>query len=162
MGGHVSRRWYYWIPTVGDPAKLVHAIEGGRLDSLPGNKRVYSSWQSQHEHLRSMLTGASRVAMQYSPRCMIPVVSLVDAGTVDLVRSLGVDVVTSAALVQYFEARWSERQRATHFEAGRRVDTILQEAFRSIRTEINSVGCSHEHAVADLIRRRVSRRGHGR
>lgn len=152
-GGHVSRRWYYWIPTHGDPAKLVHSIEDSQLDSLPGRKRVYSSWQSQHAHLRSILKGASRVAMQYSPRCMIPVVSLVDAGTVDLVRSLGVEVVTSAALVQHFEARWNERQRATHFEAGRRVDAVLQDAFRSIRNEINSVGASHEHAVADLIRR---------
>ncbi len=152
--GHVSRRWYYWIPAQGDPAKLVHAIEDARLDSLPGSKRVYSSWQSQHEHLRSILDGAVRVAMQYSPRCMIPVVSLVDAGTVDLVRSLGVDVVTSAALVQHFEARWSERQRAAHFEAGRRVDAVLQEAFRSIRSEIDSVGASHEHAVSDFIRRR--------
>ncbi len=150
--GHVSRRWYYWIPAEGEPAKLVHAIEDGRLDSLPGAKRVYSSWRSQHEHLRSILRGVSRAAMQYSPQCMIPSVSLVDAGTVDLVRSLGVEVTTSAELVQYFEARWSESQREAHFEAGRRVDEVLRAAFRRIRSEIDSVGFSTELGVAEFIR----------
>lgn len=157
--GHVSRRWYYWIPAAGDPAKLVHAIEGARLDGLPGRKCVYSSWRSQHEHLRSILGKAGRAAMQYSPNCMIPAVSLVDAGTVDLVRSFGVEVVTSAELVQYFEARWSERQRESHFEAGRRVDAVLQEAFRRIRSEIDTSGASGEQAVADFIRRRFVENG---
>ena len=91
--------------------------------------------------------------MQYSPNCMIPVVSLVDAGTVDLVRSLGMDVVSSAALVQHFEARWSESQRDAHFEAGRRVDTVLRDAFRKIRHDIDGRGSSSEHAVAQFILR---------
>ena len=150
-GGHVSRRWYYWIPAAGEPAKLVHAIEDGRLDSLPGEKRVYASWQSHERHLREVLAPARRVAMQYSPHCMIPVVSLVDAGTVDLVRSCGVQVVSSAALVQYFEARWSDRQRASHFEAGRRVDRVLRQAFRTIRSDIDGRGSSAEHSIARFI-----------
>ena len=149
--GHVSRRWYYWIPAEGDPAKLVHAIEDARLDSLPGAKHVYSSWQSQHRLLDTILDGAGRVAMQYSPKCMIPVVSLVDAGTVDLVRSLGTEVVSSAALVQYFEARWTEEQRAGHFEAGRRVDSVLRAAFRKIRSAIDSRGHASEYEIARFI-----------
>ena len=157
--GHVSRRWYYWIPATGEPAKLVHAIEDARLDSLPGTKAVYSSWQSQHEHLGELLDGASRVAMQYSPNCMIPAVSLVDAGTVELVRSLGVEVVSSAPLVQHFEARWTESQRATHFEAGRRVDAILREAFQRIRSDIDSSGESSEHAIAQFIAGRFRAEG---
>ena len=157
--GHVSRRWYYWIPSSGEPVKLVHAIEDSRLDPLPGPRLVYSSWQSHHEHLGATLASASRVAMQFSPNCMIPVVSLVDAGTVDLVRSFGVEVVSSAGLVQYFEARWTQEQRDTHFEAGRRVDEILQEAFRQIRSEIDRDGASGEYSIAEFIRRRFQESG---
>ncbi len=151
---HVSRRWYYWIPATGDPCKLVHSIEGARLDGLPGTKRIYSSWQSHHSHLRAILRDTSRVAMQFSPQCMIPVLSLVDAGTVDLVRSLGPDVVSSGALVQYFEARWDENQHASHLEAGRRVDAVLQEAFHRIRADIDASGQSGEWQIAEFIRTR--------
>lgn len=157
--GHVSRRWYYWIPAVGEPAKLVHFIEDARLDSLPGTKRVYATWQSHREHLSRILEGVERVAMQYSPKCMIPVISLVDAGTVDLVRSLGVEVVSSASLVQYFEARWSDWQRESHLKAGRHVDSILREAFRRIRTDIDSDGSSSEYAIAQFILGRFREEG---
>ena len=149
--GHVSRRWYYWIPAKGEPAKLVHAIEDTRLDDLPGTKSVYTSWQSQHERLRAILAGANRVAMQYSPNCMIPAVSLVDAGTVDLLRSFGVNVISSAPLVQYFEARWSAWQRQAHLDAGRRVDRVLREAFQRIRRDIDLDGKSSEFAIARFI-----------
>ena len=157
--GHVSRRWYYWIPASGEPTKLVHAIEDARLDSLPGSKLIYSSWQSHHENLGTILAGTARVAMQFSPHCMIPVVSLVDAGTVDLVRSFGVDVVSSAALVQYFEARWTDIQRDSHFEAGRRVDVILQQAFQQIRADIDMDGASSEYRIAQFILRRFRESG---
>src|SRR5208282_1584659 len=91
--GHVTRRWYYFIPTDGEPKGLVHRIEAGRLDELPGEKVAYSSWTEQVEGIRRILGGARRVAMQYSPNCAIPYVSMVDAGTVELVRGLGVEVV---------------------------------------------------------------------
>ncbi|MDE0628426.1 MAG: M24 family metallopeptidase [Bryobacterales bacterium] len=156
---HVSRRWYYWIPAEGEPAKLVHAIEDERLDSLPGTKRIYTSWQSHRRHLGAILEGSRRVAMQYSPDCMIPVVSLVDAGTVDLVRSLGAEVVSSADLVQYFEARWTDWQRDSHFEAGRRVDGVLSEAFRRIRSDIGTTGRSSEYGIAQFILERFREEG---
>ena len=157
--GHVSRRWYYWIPATGMPAKLVHAIEDDRLDPLPGTKRVYLSWRSHHAELQSMLAGARRVAMQFSPECMIPVVSLVDAGTVDLVRTLGIEVVSSAPLVQYFEARWSEHQLECHIEAGRRVDRVLRDAWCQIRTDIGLHGASSENSIASFIRERFRDEG---
>lgn len=157
--GHVSRRWYYWIPAEGEPVKLVHRIEAGKLDGAPGAKRVYASWREQRAALAEMLAGASRVAMQYSPDCMIPYVSLVDGGTVDLVRSLGKEVVTSAALVQYFEARWSDAQREMHFEAGRRVDAVLREAFRRIRERVDAAGAAGEFEIAQFIRERFAERG---
>src|SRR6201996_7457504 len=94
-----TRRWYYLVPAQGEPRKLVHRIEGGSLDSLPGSKQFYSSWTDQQHQLRALLSGSARIAMQYSPNCVIPYVSMVDAGTLELVRSSGVDVVSSADLI---------------------------------------------------------------
>src|SRR5207249_2691614 len=104
---HVTRRWYYLIPAEGEPAGLVHNIESKVLDTLSGVKARYSSWQEQISGVQALLAGRRRIAMQYSPRCAIPYVSMVDAGTVELVRDMGVDVVSSADLIQYFEARWN-------------------------------------------------------
>src|ERR1700735_4003008 len=111
---HVTRRWYYLIPASGDPRKLVHRIESGRLDLLPGTKGQYSSWQELATALDTMLTGARRLAMQYSPRNAIMYVSMVDAGTIEFLRSLGKEVVSSADLVSQFEAVLSAEQIASH------------------------------------------------
>jgi Xaa-Pro aminopeptidase len=129
---HVTRRWYYLIPAQGEPCGLVHRVEPHVLDTLPGDKLPYSGWQEQHAQLARLLRGASRVAMQYSPRCAVPYVAMVDAGTVELIRELGPDVVSSAELVQEFEACLSETQFATHEAAGVLVDRIRAGAFRFI------------------------------
>ena len=129
---HITRRWYYFIPAKGEPRGLVHRIESGMLDALPGEKIRYSSWTEQVDGLRKILGGARRVAMQYSPQCAIPYVAMVDAGTVELVRGLGVEVATSAELIQYFEARWTKAALESHLEAGRRVDRVRGEAFAMI------------------------------
>jgi len=149
---HVTRRWYYWIPAAGEPRGLVHRIESGRLDTLPGEKIRYSSWSEQTGGLSKMLGGAQRVAMQYSPMCAIPYVAMVDAGTVELVRSLGVDVVSSAELIQHFEARWSAEALESHLEAGRRVDRVRAQAFEMIREITRSGGKVQEFAVAQFVR----------
>src|SRR4030095_11227892 len=96
--GHLSRRWYYWIPATGAPRGLVHRIESGNLDPLPGEKNVYSTWREQTDGVRALLNGAKRVAMQYSPMCAIPYVANVDAGTVEMLRGFGVEVAISAQL----------------------------------------------------------------
>ena len=132
----VTRRWYYFIPAAGDAKGLVHAIESGVLSGLPGDIQKYSSWGTQLDGLRRILAGHRKIAMQYSPDCAIPYVSLVDGGTIELVRSLGVEVVTSANLVQLFEARWSADQLEMHLEAGRRVDRVRAEAFQGIASAI--------------------------
>ena len=152
--GHVSRRWYYWIPANGEPLKLVHRIEDGVLDALPGERRRYSAWTEQRSRLERILAGVETIAMQYSSDCMIPYVSLVDGGTVDLVRSFGKRVVSSAALVQYFEARWDERQWEGHREAGRLVDRVLAEAFTEIGRRAGAEGGVEEFTIAEFIRRR--------
>jgi Xaa-Pro dipeptidase len=127
--GLATRRWFYFIPSRGEPRKLVHRIEAGMLDSLPGNKTEYSSWEELHKGLGRLLGGAKRVAMEYSPMNNIPYIGLVDAGTVELVRKLGSKVESSADLVQVFEASWSPEQLQSHLDAGKIVDRITSAAF---------------------------------
>src|SRR5438105_1460505 len=95
---HVTRRWYYLIPAEGEPSGLVHNIESHMIDALPGAKARYSSWREQTGGLEKLLAGKRRVAMQYSPQCALPLVSMVDAGTIELVRGLGVEIASSADL----------------------------------------------------------------
>jgi Xaa-Pro aminopeptidase len=147
-----TRRWYYFIPAEGEPAGLVHNIEAGMLDALPGTKARYSSWQEQTSGLRKLLEGRRRIAMQYSPDCAIPYVSMVDAGTVELVRGMGVEVLTSADLIQHFEARWNEDALASHLEAGQRVDEIRRSAFEMIGEAIQTGHQVSEYQVQQFIR----------
>jgi len=158
-GRAVTRRWYYMIPAEGEPRGLVHRIEAGMLESLPGSKRTYGSWREQVAGLAQLLAGMRRVAMQYSPECALPQVSLADAGTVELVRKLGVEIVSSADLVQRFEARWSAANLAHHLEAGRRVDRIRAEAFRLIGTRLGEGLPVSECLVRDFIRERFQAEG---
>jgi Xaa-Pro aminopeptidase len=129
---HVTRRWYYFIPASGEPRKLVHRIEQGRLDALPGTKTLYSSWQELHAGLENLLQNRKKIAMQYSPSNDIMYVSMVDAGTVEFLRSLGKEIVTSADLVSQFEAVLSEEQMASHQAAQRAIDPIVAEAWLEI------------------------------
>jgi Xaa-Pro aminopeptidase len=129
---HITRRWYYYVPGQGEPRKLVHRIEQGRLDSLPGSKGLYSSWQELAAGLEVMLRGATRLAMQYSPDNAIMYVSMVDAGTVEFLRRTGKQIVSSADLVSRFEAVLSEEQVASHGVAQKAIDIIVEEAWRKI------------------------------
>src|SRR6202012_516749 len=135
---HVTRRWYYLIPASGEPRALVHRIESGVIRELPGERIQYLSWQEQHAGLAQLLKGSKRVAMQYSPLCAVPYVAMVDAGTIELVRAQGVDVVSSAELIQEFEACLNEEQFATNLEAGRRMCRICAGAFRFIGERLST------------------------
>ena len=137
-GRTVTRRWYYLIPTNGEPAGLVHAIESGVLGGLPGAMQKYASWAAQVDGLKKLLKGCRRVAMQYSPDCAIPYVSLVDGGTLELVRKAGVEVVSSANLIQLFESRWTAEQLEMHLEAGKRVDRVRAAAFQKIGAALSA------------------------
>ena len=137
-GGMGTRRWFYLIPARGTPRKLVHRIEAAALDTLPGKKFVYASLDELHKGLVRVVTGCGKVAMQYSPRNAIPYVSMVDAGTVELVRSLGCRVVSSADLVQKFEATWSAEQYASHIEAAHVIDRVTEEAFAYAATSVKN------------------------
>ncbi len=154
-----SRRWYYFIPAHGEPRKLVHRIESQVIDDLPGEKELYSSWREQHAKLNALLTGSRQVAMQYSPNCAIPYVSMLDGGTLDLVRHSGVEVVTSADLVQQFEACWSTSQLQAHIEAGKRVDRIRREAFALVDEKLRNGHPINEREVQLFILTRFEAEG---
>ncbi len=156
---HVTRRWYYYIPAQGEPQRLVHRIESGMLDALPGSKLAYSSWQTQAAGLKAMLSGAKRVAMQYSALCAIPYVSMIDAGTIELVRSFGPEVVTSADLIQLFEARWSADQLAGHLEAGRRVDEVRRAAFVEVGRRLKNGEAVSEWDIKQFVLASFQRAG---
>jgi Xaa-Pro aminopeptidase len=137
---HVSRRWYYLIPAEGEPRKLTHRVERGKLASLPGSGHVYSSWQELEGALRTMLEPYTRLAMQYSPRNAIMYVSLVDAGTVELLRELGKTIVSSADLVSRFEAVLTSEQIASHYQARDRIDEILSAAWKHMAARLRPPG----------------------
>ena len=129
---HITRRWYYYIPATGDPRKLVHRIEQSRLDTLSGSKTLYSSWQELRAGLETLLQNQEKIAMQYSPNNDIMYVSMVDAGTVEFLRSLGKQIVSSADLVSQFEAVLSADAIATHAVAQQRIDALLAEGWQQI------------------------------
>ena len=140
---HITRRWYYFVPAEGEPRKLMHRIEQGRLDSLPGSKGLYSSWQELAAGLKAMLGGFRRIAMQYSPDNAIMYVSMADAGTVEFLRGLGKQIVSSANLVSQFEAVLTERQIASHTVAQKAIDEILEEAWKEIRRRLQPAKGKH-------------------
>ena len=145
------RRGYSLVPASGEPVKLVHQIESGQLDILPGGKRIYASWRELLQQLEAMLTPMSTLAMQYSPNNQLPMLSLVDAGTVELIRGFGKTVVSSAELVQRFEATWSAAALYAHLEAGKRIDRIISSTFEEIGRRVGSSAATDEYAIQQFI-----------
>jgi len=136
----VTRRWFYLIPANGEPQKLVHKIECGHLDPLPGTKRTYAARQELFDGLKQMLSAHRDLVMQYSPNNTVFTISLVDAGTIELIRGLGKNVVSSGDLIALFEATWSEDQIQTHFAARDSIDAITSAAFQEIGRRVRSAG----------------------
>jgi Xaa-Pro aminopeptidase len=158
-GSMVSRRWYYFVPAQGEPRGLVHKIEAQTLSELPGVMSAYAGWSEMVEGIRNLLGASKRIAMQYSPNCAVPYVAMVDAGTVELVRSLGVEIATSANMVQYFEARWTKEQLEGHLEAGRRVDRVRREAFERIGEKLRASEPVTEWDIQQFIAARFREEG---
>ncbi len=159
FGGFSTRRWFYWVPADGEPVKLVSAVESKKLDSLPGAKRVYLSWRELHAALREMLGEARKVAMQFSPQGNVPYVSIVDGGTIDLIRSFGYEVVSSAGLVQTFQAVLDEDAYRSHLDAGERVQRVKDEAFARIGSEMRAKRTITQTDVQQFIVKRFAEEG---
>ena len=157
-----TRRWFYFVPREGEPTRINHAIEAGKLDLLPGRKLIYSSWEKLHAHLAETLSAAGpkpRVAMQYSPENSIPYISRVDAGTIELVRSLGAEPATSADLVQLFEAVWTDEQYRSHVAAADNIHNIIQEAFAEVGRKIKAEEPVTEYDIQQFMVRRFEELG---
>jgi Xaa-Pro dipeptidase len=143
----VTRRWYYFIPARGEPRGLVSALEPHALDALPGEKRIYRTWQEREVLLAALLEGARRIAVEYSPRNAIPYVSRVDAGTVELLRSFSKEIVSSADLVQHTVARWSDAQLQSHLAASEAIMREKDRAFAFIADELRAGREPTDYAV---------------
>jgi Xaa-Pro dipeptidase len=146
-----KRRWFYMIPAKGAPRKLVHRIEAAALDSLPGEKMVYAAAEELEKNLKKLVGRAKKVAMQYSPKNQIPYISLVDAGTVELIRAQGCKVVSSADLVQLFEAAWTPERLESHRVAGREIDRITQSAFAEASRRVRANEAFTEYDLQQWI-----------
>jgi len=163
--GHMAtRRWFYLVPRSGEPTRILHSIERDVLDHLPGKKIIYLPWQQLHGILKGELTGLTdkrvpRLAMQYSPDAAIPYLSRVDAGTIELIRSFGIDIVTSADLVQRFEAAWNDEQLSMHEEAARGLYASVHEAFAEIGRRMKSDTPTNEYDIQQFIMSRFAERG---
>ncbi|MBI1831068.1 MAG: M24 family metallopeptidase [Planctomycetes bacterium] len=147
----LSRRWFYFIPAQGEPRKLAHRIEPASLDHMPGSKRVYLRWQDLEAGVQALVAGAKRIAMEYVPRNANPYISRVDAGTVELVRSFGVEIVPSGDLIQRFEACWDDEQWAMHLEAARHTRSAYDVAFGYIAEQVRKKTPVRETDVQKVI-----------
>jgi Xaa-Pro dipeptidase len=150
-GRHMTRRWLYFIPASGTPQKLVHAIESFMLDGVPGDRHLYAGRAALEQGLMTLLRGAKVVAMEYSPECAIPYLSRVDAGTIDLIRRLGVKVVSSGDLVGRFEAAWTPAAIATHRAASERLYRIKDRAFAFIGAKLSAGEAVTEYEVQQAM-----------
>lgn len=152
-GFHGSRRYYYFIPAAGTPQKLVHRIENDVLDHLPGEKNIYLRWQELEAAIGKLVSGHKKIAMEYSPRNGNPYISRVDAGTVELVRSFGCDVVSSGDLISLFESVLTDEQLQSHLEASEVTNAAFARVWKFIADKVRSAGSVEESEVSDEIMR---------
>jgi len=152
---HVTRRWYYWIPAIGEPIKLLHRIEPHVLDELPGLRQLYVSWEQQRSLLATLVRHRRRIAMQYSPLNAVPYLSRVDAGTIELIRSFETEVVTSADLVQQFEAVWTDDQLESHRYAVEALRKIVDDTFTHVGSCVAKGQSLSEYGLQQFILARI-------
>ncbi len=138
QGNLLTRRWFCWIPSSGQPEILCHLIEKHSFTSLGAALRTFKSWEEMLKQLENLLAGNSKIAMEYSPKCSIPYISRVDGGTLEILAALGKEVVSSANLVQYFEARWNAQQLDSHLRASALLMETLQSTFALIRENLRN------------------------
>lgn len=154
-----SRRWFYFVPAEGEPTALVSAVEAHVLHQLPGRRLIFSTWQDMRTYLAELLAPGARVAMEYSPLNAIPYIARVDAGTVELVRSYGVEVVSSANISQRFTAQLSEAQIEGHREAGRRLMAAKDQLFALLGKDLREGKPLDEYSVQQLFMYLIQEQG---
>ena len=155
----ITRRWFGLVPAKGDPIWLHSVIEAHVFSDLPGKKTAYVGWRQLEESLRGILGGFRRVAMEYSARGAIPYVSRVDGGTLEMIRACGVEVVSSADLVQFFEARWSGEALAAHRRAARHLDEIVVRTYSEVAEAVEGGRSPTEHEIQKFMAETFQERG---
>ncbi len=158
-GMHVTRRWFYFIPAQGEPRKLNHRIESGKLDVLRGERTLYSTWQEMESALETILQGTTKIAMQYSPRNAVMYVAMVDAGTIEVLQGMGKTIISSADLVSQFEAVLTDRQVETHYTAQKKIDRILDDAWREIGARARGDSGTDEFAMVEWLQGELAKEG---
>jgi len=156
---HLTRRMFYWIPAKGSPVKIVHVIEPHFLDKWPGEKQVYFQWQKLEETLSKLLSGSKTVAMEYSPKCAIPYASIIDAGMADLIRSFGVEIVSSSGFLQYFTCVLDEEQRQSQQQAALILDQAASDAWQLISSSLKKGERISEYQVQQFIKSEFTSKG---
>jgi len=157
--GMNSRRFFYLVPAKGSPRKLVHRIESKALDHLPGEKTIYLKWQELEAGVRELASPYRKLAMEYSPRNAIPYVATVDAGTIELVKSAGVEVLSSGDLIQVFEAMWSDDVWAMHLEADKHTQTAYDVAWSTMAEGVRKGKPAREVEVQKAIMDHFAKHG---
>lgn len=157
---HLTRRFFYFIPANGTPKKIVNAIETHNLKHLPGDLLPYASHVSLKSHLTEVLRNCSRVAMEYSPMNTIPYLSKVDAGTIEAIKSLGIDIVPSGDLITSFTATWTDDQYKENVPVANALTHIVQICFDFIKSEIKEKGETNEFRIQQLIMTEFEKRGY--
>ena len=146
-GAFYSRRWFYFIPTRGVPTAIISAVESHVLGSLPGERQIFRTWQEMRAHLQAVLFSGTRVAMEYSPMNAIPYMSRIDGGTLELVRSYGIEVISSANLAQRFIAQLTPAQVESHRQAGQRLIAAKDALFTGLSDNLRAGVAMNEYSV---------------
>lgn len=155
---HLTRRFFYFLPSKGTPVKIVNGIEAGFLDHLPGKKLIYSNHTSLTDHLKKTLKNAKIIAMEYSPKNAIPYVSKVDAGTIEQIKSFGLKIHSSGDLISMFGARWSDKQYKENKPVANALTDIVFKSFDYIKKNINKGKTINEYDVQQFIMNEFKKR----
>lgn len=155
----LTRRLFYWIPQEGDPVKIVHRIEDKVLDHLPGVKKPFYTWEDLDRILKESLKGVKKAAMEYSPQNAIPDISKVDAGTVDKIRGLGIEVVSSGDLLQKLTSVWDEGKLKSHLEAADVLDKVISVTWKEIGKRLAQGQSFTEYDVHEFMRGQLDLNG---
>ncbi|OGU73709.1 MAG: hypothetical protein A2V93_03340 [Ignavibacteria bacterium RBG_16_34_14] len=157
---HLTRRFYYLVPKNGEPIKIVNGIEAGHLDHLPGKKLTYSSHTSLSSHISKTLKNYKKIAMEYSPLNAIPYVSKVDAGTIEQIKSYGVEIASSGDLISMFNAVWTKEQFEENKPVANALTEIVTKSFNFIKEKISSNKQFTEYDVQKFIMNEFDKRGY--
>ena len=154
-----TRRCFYLIPAEGEPVQLMHKIEMEQFPHLPGSVRSYAGWREMEAHLKEMVSPYKKVAMEYSPGNAIPYVSLIDAGTIEMIRGFGPEVISSATLVQEFESTWTDEEYASHDRAAQCLYDCVKATYKEIARRVQEDGKTTEHEIQDFMMEFFASRG---